>query len=250
MTVFPVPFAASVLHPTDFSPASEAAFAHALALAVRRQGRLTILNASTDDELGTHFPPIRETLERWGLLEEGSARSAIRDGLGVEVRKLVVDTESPFKATMGYLYKHHPDLVVLATEGRDGVARFLRPSVAERVLRVSGTMTLFVPEKARGLVSHLDGAIRVNKILVPVDFKPDSREVVIRVSRVAGLVDEPSIEIVLLHVGGGPLPTARPTVGRRVRMAKGAPKGGRARADPQNRRGGEGRFGRDGHRRS
>lgn len=202
-----VPFVGSVLHPTDFSPASEAAFVHALALALARQARFTILNASEDENLHwTRFPRVRQTLERWGLLEEGSPRLAVGDELGVHVRKLSVHEGSPFKATMGFLDSHPTDLVVLATEGRAGVAQFLRPSVAERVLRHSGTMTLFVPEKASGFVSDEDGAITLNKILVPVDFKPDPSEVLLRVARAASLLEEPSIEIVVLHVGKGRFP--------------------------------------------
>ena len=126
--------------------------------------------------------------------------------LGVRVRKVGVDAGNPFKATMDFLERHGPDLVVLATEGRDGVPRVLRPSVAERVLRHSATMTLFVPEKASGFVSYEDGTITLNKILVPVDFKPDPSEVLIRVARAAQLLDEPSIEIVVLHVGEGRFP--------------------------------------------
>ncbi len=207
MNDWSVPFVGSVLHPTDFSPASEAAFVHALALALARQTRLTILNASKDkDDQWMRFPQVRKTLERWGLLEEGSGRSAVGDELGVYVRKIGVDAGSPFKATMDFLERDPTDLVVLATEGRDGVPGFLRPSVAERVLRHSGSMTLFVPEKARGFVSRDDGTITLNKILVPVDFQPDSSEVLIRVARAAGLLDEPSIEIVVLHVGEGDFP--------------------------------------------
>ncbi len=215
-----VPFVESVLLPTDFSQASESAFMHALALAVGRQTRLTILNASKEDAQWTRFPAVRETLERWGLLEEGSARSAISDELGVKVHKLVIGSGSPFKATMSYVERKRPDLVVLATEGRDGISRFLRPSVAEKVLRHSDTMTLFVPEKARGLVSHEDGSITLNKILVPVDFKPSPQKVLTRVARVASLVNEPAIEIVVLHVGEGAFPTVDLPAGEGYRWRK------------------------------
>src|SRR5512145_1885613 len=40
-----LPFVRAVLHPTDFSPASEAAFAHALAIALVRETKLWILHA-------------------------------------------------------------------------------------------------------------------------------------------------------------------------------------------------------------
>ena len=74
------PFVQSVLHPTDFSEASHLAFVHALALAVRRQTRLTLLHVVGDDEAADQwdrFPAVRETLERWGQLEQGSDRGAV-----------------------------------------------------------------------------------------------------------------------------------------------------------------------------
>ena len=69
-----------VLHPTDLSPASDVAFAHALAIALARRGQLTILNARKDfdDADWRRLPRVREALERWGLLEPGSARGCAR----------------------------------------------------------------------------------------------------------------------------------------------------------------------------
>ena len=217
----PFPVVRSVLHPTDFSPASEAAFAHALALALARKTQLTILNASKDkDAQWSRFPAVRETLERWGLLKEGSDRSAVHDELGVQVRNVDVDEGSPFKATMGFLDSHPTDLVVIATEGRDGLPGFLRPSVAEKLLRHSGTMTLFVPANTQGFVSYEDGSITLDQILVPVDFEPDPTEALVRVARAAELLDRPLIDIVLLHVGEGRFPEINLTTGDGYRWRK------------------------------
>ncbi len=72
-----LPFVSSVLHPTDFSAASERALAYALAIALIRQTELTILHVNPHKNVEvdwTRFPPVREILERWGLLEsEGYA---------------------------------------------------------------------------------------------------------------------------------------------------------------------------------
>ena len=51
-----------------------------------------------------------------------------------------------------------------------------------------------------------DGAITLNKILVPIDFKPDPSEVLTRVARAPALLDEPAVEVVVLHVGEGRFP--------------------------------------------
>src|SRR6187402_2207906 len=78
------PFIETVVHPTDLSPASERAFAHALAVALVRRARLTILHVAPDDRPDwDEFPAVRATLERWGLLEPGSSRGAVFDRLGV-----------------------------------------------------------------------------------------------------------------------------------------------------------------------
>ena len=71
-----VPFVQSVFHPSDFSEASLNAFAHALVLALVRQTEFTLLHVGREylaEDEWSKFPPIRRTLEHWGLLDEGSA---------------------------------------------------------------------------------------------------------------------------------------------------------------------------------
>ena len=68
----------SVLHPTDFSAGSRVAFHHALKAALLGKSKLTLLNVSADGTADwSDFPGVRETLERWGLLEKGSPKSAV-----------------------------------------------------------------------------------------------------------------------------------------------------------------------------
>ena len=56
-----LPFLQSIVHATDFSPASEQAFAHALALAVLRRTSLTLLHVTNDDHRNwTSFPAVRQ----------------------------------------------------------------------------------------------------------------------------------------------------------------------------------------------
>src|SRR4029450_9359025 len=69
----------TILHPSDFSEASEAAFAHALKTALVAHSRLTLLHVTSDRTPGwwTDFPGVRRTLERWGLLPPNSPQSAV-----------------------------------------------------------------------------------------------------------------------------------------------------------------------------
>jgi nucleotide-binding universal stress UspA family protein len=200
------PFVESVLHPSDFSRASESAFAHALAIALLRQTDFTILHvgrgALGEDEWAK-FPAVRATLERWGLLEKGSPRSAVFDELAVRVKKVAVQGLSPVAAILDYADENPADLIVLATEGRAGVPRWLRPSKAERLARRTGSLTLFVPNSARGFISVDDGHIQLRRILIPVDQRPSPRAAVVYASRAAAALGDGPVEIFLLHVGDG-----------------------------------------------
>ena len=64
-----------VLHPTDLSEASERAFHHALAIAIRLGAQFTLLHAlgrrATDNWPG--FPSVRSKLGQWKAAEIGRA---------------------------------------------------------------------------------------------------------------------------------------------------------------------------------
>jgi nucleotide-binding universal stress UspA family protein len=197
-------FVSSVLHPTDFSAASETAFLHSLAIALRRRARITLLHVAPPAraaEAFNSFPGVRSTLERWGLLEPGSDRSAVFDEFGVEVKKVKVRPGDVVTNIDGYLARHPTDMVVLATEGRDGPPRWLRPSVAERVARRSGVMTLFVPDGSKGFVAPEDGKVRLSRILVPLDHLPDPGSAVVFAGRIGSVGEVSPVEIDLLHIG-------------------------------------------------
>lgn len=200
------PFVTSVFHPSDFSEASRNAFAHALAIALFRQTDFIILHSGRDflgEDEWTKFPPVRKTLEKWKLLEPGSPRSAIFDELAVRVKKVNLRSLSPLSAALDYLDRHPTDLIVLATEGRDGPPSWIRPSKAERLARRTETMTLFVPNSAPGFVGIEDGEVTLRRILVPVDERPDPRSAIAYATRAAQLAAGDPVEILLLHVGDG-----------------------------------------------
>jgi nucleotide-binding universal stress UspA family protein len=200
------PFIESVLHPSDFSPASESAFAHALAIALLRETDFTILHvgrqALGQDEW-MKFPAVRATLERWGLLEKGSPRSAVFDELAVRVKKVALAGSSPVAAMLDFVVENPADLIVLATEGREGVPRWIRRSKAEHLTRRTRSMTLFVPNAARGFIALEDGRIQLRRILIPVDHHPSPHVAIVYASRAAAALGDGPVEIFLLHVGDG-----------------------------------------------
>jgi nucleotide-binding universal stress UspA family protein len=201
-----VPFVQSIFHPSDFSPASESAFAHALAIALIGKTKLVIMHAGRVHvvEDWARFPRVRKTLEQWQLLAPGSPRSAVFEQLAIRVTK--IDAQgNPVQASIDHIEKRRPDLVVLATRGRHGLPLWLKPSVAQAIARRTAAMTLFVPRGCRGFVS-VGGDIRLRRILLPIDHQPEAQEAMIRAVRAAEAFGDEVVEVVMLHVNDGEFP--------------------------------------------
>jgi nucleotide-binding universal stress UspA family protein len=151
------------------------AFEHALKLAVANRSRFSIAHVEMHKGEGpawTDFPQIRETLERWSLLPKGSSRHDVGEKLGIHVKKVDRISKNPLESIAGYLEAERVDLVVLSTEGREGLPRWLHPSFSEALVRRALTATLFVPAGARGFISRETGEATLGRILIPTDRKP------------------------------------------------------------------------------
>jgi nucleotide-binding universal stress UspA family protein len=202
MPVDAVPFVQTIVHPTDFSPASERAFAHALGIALLRRASLTILHVGSESQTDwSRFPGVRAMLERWGLLPPGSTQAAVHEQVGILVTKRSISSRLPAIAVVDYLNEYPADLLVVATEGRDGAARWLHGSVAEAMARWSKTTTLFVPQDTERSIITADGKLTLANILVPIDHAPDSAAAIEFARRVADLFGDGNVTITLLYVG-------------------------------------------------
>jgi nucleotide-binding universal stress UspA family protein len=146
-------------------------------------------------------PRVRETLERWKLLGADSPRSAVHERLSLRVAKLNVRGSDPLQTIVDHLEQRSYDLVVLATEGRTGLPRWLKPSLAENIARRANTMTLFVPGGSHGFVDPDRGTIELRRILLPVDHAPDPASAVTYAARAAVMSHRTPVEIDLLRVG-------------------------------------------------
>jgi nucleotide-binding universal stress UspA family protein len=191
----------SVFHPSDFSQASEVAFAHALKIALVARAKLTVLHVQAVP--GTEwqdFPGVRDTLERWGLIPKGSPKSAVGQ-LGISVDKVIASGKDPVKACLGFLEKHPRDLIVLAVRQREGRMRWLDKSVGRPIAREAGQITLFLPHGVEGFVSRQDGSISLRNILIPVTSKPRPQTSVEAAARLIRNLQLPAGQVTLLHVG-------------------------------------------------
>jgi nucleotide-binding universal stress UspA family protein len=191
----------TIFHPSDFSEASAVAFEHALRLALVAKAELTMLHVdSGNDSDWADFPGVRSTLERWGLILPGSAKSAVGD-LGIKVQKVIATSHSPVTACVDFLEKHPADLVVLAVHQYEGNVRWQHKRVAAPIAHAAESMTLYLPEGVPGFVARKDGAISLRKILVPVARKPRPGPAIGAVDRLISNLGLPPGKVNLLHVG-------------------------------------------------
>jgi nucleotide-binding universal stress UspA family protein len=191
----------NILHPTDRSPESRAAFVHALRVALAARSRLSLLRvASGGPGAATAVPGVRQTLEQWGLLPPGSPKEAVKE-LGLEVYKAAAEGGDPVHAALAYLRSHPAELVVLAGDLDGGRARWLQQSIAEPVTGAAAPMTLFMPRGADGFVSHRNGSIALRSILLPIAGVPEPSPALEAVRRLARLLGCAGVRITLLHVG-------------------------------------------------
>jgi nucleotide-binding universal stress UspA family protein len=196
-----VPILQHVFHPSDFSQASETAFAHALTAALVAKAGLTILHVSPErDTEWTEFPGVRSTLERWGLLPPNSLRSDVAK-LGIDVKKIKAVHKDPVESITAYLASHATDLVVLATDQSKGAIPWLSRSISVPVAQASRQMTLFVPKGVEGFVSPEDGSVSLRNILIPMAAEPPAQPAVQAAVRLASRLESNGGLFTLLHVG-------------------------------------------------
>lgn len=191
----------NVLHPTDFSESSLIAFHHALKAAMSARSRLTLLHVSKDTtSQWSDFPGIRETLERWGVLPEGSPKSAVAE-IGVAASKVLANEGEPVEAVLRYLEKHPADLIVLATSQRGGAVRWLGKSVSAQATYKAGQMTLLIPGAGRGFVSDTDGSVKLDNILIPIARTPRPEPALNAAARFVRKFNCTEGTFTVLHVG-------------------------------------------------
>src|SRR5262245_15283377 len=196
-----VPVLQQVFHPSDFTPASEPAFVHALKAALVAKADLTILHVSPTRELEwTEFPGVRATLERWGLLPKHSSQADV-SRLGIGVKKVQTSHDDPAESVTAYLSTHNTDLIVLATDQHKGKVQWLSKSVAAPIARKSHQMTLFIPKGVEGFASLRDGSISFTNILIPVATTPAAQPAIQAALRIASRLNCPSGVFTLIHVG-------------------------------------------------
>jgi nucleotide-binding universal stress UspA family protein len=157
-----------ILFASDLSEASDRAFDHARLLAERFDAHLVLYHA-----LAVEVPPppgpvnreIHRRLER--AARDHLERCAALTSATCEVR--VERTASAAEALVTMIGDSRPDLTVMSTHGRQGVARLVLGSMTETVLDTLRGPTLCIREPEHG------PALPYRRLLVPTDLSEASR---------------------------------------------------------------------------
>ncbi len=111
-----------------------------------------------------------------------------------------IASQDPVRGLAHFLAGHPCDLVVLATHDREGLPRWIKPSIAEAMSRRSHLQTLFIPPHGTGFIDATAGTFNLKRLLVPVDHKPAPGPALAAIERFCGaLAVTPDIHI--LHIG-------------------------------------------------
>jgi nucleotide-binding universal stress UspA family protein len=193
-----------VIHATDFSDASEVAFAHALVVALVHEADLTLLHTGSVGRGGvdwSKFPGVRPRLASWGILPEGADRKDVARELGVNVRKVAFEGRDPTRRILKTIDDKTPNFLVLGKRSGESGWEVVRRSVSEAVARAAVVPTLVIPDGSRGFVSLNDGSLHLDRVLICVDRKPDPRLAIARAASILRFLAPEGVEVELFHVG-------------------------------------------------
>ncbi len=202
-----------ILVPLDGSDRSRGVFAHLDPLLRAEDAQVHLLfvidpqhAAEGEQHAGRPLPLRVDAAQRW--LREVQQDLERRGGQA----RVHVDVGDPAEAILARAEGLGPDgLVAMATHGRSGLSRWVRGSVAERVLRRCPVPLLLGPARAEGTTARA-----FQRILVPLDGSDRSARILPRVSALARRFDA---EVVLLQAAvvlgvspevPGPLPVVAP----------------------------------------
>jgi nucleotide-binding universal stress UspA family protein len=191
-----------IFHPTDFSTADSAAFAHALKLTCLVQGELTMMHV--DPTVGREgfedFPRIRPLLARWGVLPEGSSKDDVAK-MGIQIKRIRAVADNTTDAILQQLIAHPTELLVLSTHQREGLARLTHHAVAEPLARGTHARTLFVPVGVEGFVSAATGRTNLTRVLIPIAHTPHPQPAIDLAADLASTLGSEKVLFELVHLG-------------------------------------------------
>ena len=147
-----------IFHPTDFSPASNAAFRKAIELTRALHGRLALVHILSPLVIPVVGPEAYISAATYSELERRTRNSAARHlkGLAARAKRAGVRTSTRLIEGVPVADRivraaraQRADVIVMGTHGRTGVTRLVLGSVAARVVATAPCPVLTVRSRAR-----------------------------------------------------------------------------------------------------
>lgn len=184
----------NILFATDFSDYSRQAIPYVSSLAHTYGSRVFLCHVVTPSQLVIAAPeatPYLYEAECRNSEEQLAAIASLPELKGLRTEPLMCTGLLEDELT-DVIKQKHIDLIVLGTHGRTGLRRLVLGSAAEQVCRMSDCPVLTIgPDLVIG------EKIKISRIVVPVDFSPESMTVL---PYVAGIAREYGASITFLHV--------------------------------------------------
>ena len=184
-----------ILVPIDFSPFSDYATDFAIFLAQQYRASITLFHvivlyeADVDEEI--HVTQLEEIIKRkeanTGELFERHKQKFLNHDIRID--SVIARGLSAANTILDYINEHKFDMVIMGTHGRTGLKNWIYGSVAEKVVRLSHIPVL--------TLHNNPGDIKLNRILVPIDFSENSKAGIKEARKIAKEFDA---EIHFIHV--------------------------------------------------
>ena len=179
----------NILVATDFSACAQTALNYGLGLARRYGGTLFTVNVMPHMPFVESSQPDPEKVK--GFAQQKLANMTASEPFkGIKHKEFIQEGEVG-DVLSALVWENHIDLIVLGTEGRTGLKKFLLGSVAEEIFRTAECPVLTLGPHA----SKLDSGLR--HILYATDFGPES---IHGLPYALSLAEEHRARLTLLHV--------------------------------------------------
>ena len=185
----------NILVPLDFSEFSDQAVEYAMFLAEKFCARITLLHTVVlheedinEDEYLKAYQQIIQQKEN-ERSKKIQSHCTVGKNKGLQVDSVLLRDIKAHDSIIEHIKNNDYDLVVMGTHGRTGISRWFSGSVAGKVVRFSPIPVITV---------HKDlSRLKINKILVPVDFSKHSSFAVEKAKKIA---KEFAAQLSFLHV--------------------------------------------------
>jgi nucleotide-binding universal stress UspA family protein len=181
---------ANILYSTDFSPAAEAALPYALAIAARYDSKVFAVHVVAPDSYTLVPSSVARAID--GQTKDAIAR--LEGQLKAVPHEMILQQGETWPVISGVVKEKDIDLLVLGTEGRTGLEKYLLGSTAEAIFRQANCPVLTVGPHTSKDVERLS---QMREIVYATDFTPESFAAL---PYAVSLAQENAAHLTLLHV--------------------------------------------------